>query len=131
MYQYYAYVRSVHDGDSLTVDVDLGMGVWKHSVALRLYGCNARELSDPGGPEARDAVAALLPVGTRVVVHSYKPDRDLPEDKYGGRYDASITLPDGDDLVTLLVAQQWVAPWDGKGAKPVPPWPRTVNMSAP
>lgn len=124
MYQYYGIVQNVHDGDSITVDLDLGMGVWMRSLALRLYGCNARELSQPGGPEAQANLSVLLPVGTQVVVHSYKADKDLPEDKYGGRYDANITLPDGDDLVTLLIAGQWVAPWDGKGTKPVPPWPR-------
>jgi endonuclease YncB( thermonuclease family) len=124
VYEYYAVVRSVHDGDTITCDVDLGLGTWSHGLVLRLYGCNARELTDPGGAEARDNLASLLPLGSRVVVRSYKTGRDLPHDKYSGRYDASITLPDGDDLVTLLIAGQWAAAWDGKGAKPVPPWPR-------
>lgn len=124
MYEYYAVLRNVHDGDSVTVDLDLGLDTWKHGVSLRLYGCNARELKDPGGVEARDNLAALLPVGLRVIVRSYKSGRDLTDDKYGGRYDGQIILPDGDDLVTLLIAGQWVAPWNGKGPKPLPPWPR-------
>jgi endonuclease YncB( thermonuclease family) len=128
VYEYTAVVRDVHDGDTITVDIDLGLGVWKHGASLRLYGCNARELKDPGGAEARDNLAALLPVGSRIIVRSYKPGRDLPEDKYGGRYDATVALPDGRDLVTLLIAGQWVSPWNGKGARPVPPWPRTAAV---
>jgi endonuclease YncB( thermonuclease family) len=129
MYEYSAIIRNVHDGDSITVDLDQGLGTWKHGLALRLYGCNAQELGQPGGGEARDNLAALLPVGTRVTVRSYKADRDLSQDKYGGRYDAAVTLPDGRDLVALLIAQQWVAAWDGKGSRPVPPWPRTISTA--
>jgi endonuclease YncB( thermonuclease family) len=126
MYTYYAIVRGVHDGDTVTVDLDQGLNEWRHKLSMRLYGCNARELSQPGGPEARDNLAALLPVGTQVVVHSHKVDRDLSPDKYGGRYDAEITLPDGRDLVTLLIEEEWAAAWDGTGTAPVPPWPRTA-----
>lgn len=126
MYEYNAIVRDVHDGDTITADIDLGLGIWKHGVALRLYGCNARELKDAGGAEARDNLAALLPVGSRVVLRSHKPGRDLPEDKYGGRYDASVTLLDGSDLVTRLLAGQWVSAWNGRGVRPVPPWPRDI-----
>lgn len=130
MYEYFAVVRGVHDGDSVTVDLDLGLDTWKHGLALRLYGCNARELKDPGGPEARDNLAALLPAGLRIVVRSYKSGRDLTDDKYGGRYDGRITLPDGRDLVALLIAEQWVAGWDGKGVRPLPPWPRNPGAVA-
>jgi endonuclease YncB( thermonuclease family) len=127
MYEYFATVREVHDGDTVKVDLDQGLDYWRHNVLMRLYGCNARELSQPGGKEARTNLAALLPVGAKVVVRSHKVGKDLDEDKYGGRYDATITLPDGRDLVSVLVEQQWVAEWDGKGARPLPPWPRTIS----
>ncbi|MER5754322.1 hypothetical protein [Streptomyces sp. NPDC002088] len=126
MYEYSAIVRDVHDGDTIKVDLDQGLDTWKHSVSMRLYGCNARELKDPGGKEARDNLAALLPVGTKVTIHSHKAGRDLEADKYGGRYDATIALPDGRDLVGLLIEQQWAAGWNGKGARPLPPWPREI-----
>jgi endonuclease YncB( thermonuclease family) len=127
MYEYFATVREVHDGDTVKVDLDQGLDYWRHNVLMRLYGCNARELSQPGGKEARTNLAALLPVGAKVVVRSHKVGKDLDEDKYGGRYDATITLPDGRDLVSVLVEQQWAAEWDGKGARPLPPWPRTIS----
>lgn len=137
-----AVVTAVHDGDTFDAtvilgaaihgnDVDYGFHVYKEHplggaarvvlhTAVRLLGCNAQELSLPGGHEARDALLALMPVGSMVRLHTASPD------KYGGRYDASVTLPGDRDLVTLLVAEQWAAPWSGSGPKPVPPWPRTI-----
>lgn len=121
-YTYAAMVTAVHDGDTITVSVDLGWHVILFGQDIRLLGCNARELAQPGGPEAGAHLAALLaqvaPAPTRVTIHTVKPD------KYGGRYDAAVTLPDGTDLVTQLIADGWAAAWDGKGTKPVPPWPR-------
>jgi endonuclease YncB( thermonuclease family) len=119
LYTYAALVAHVHDGDTVDLDADLGFDT-RHFGSFRLLGCNARELAQPGGPEARDHLAALLPPGVKVIAQSVKPD------KFGGRYDAAITLPDGTDLVTQLIADQWAAAWDGTGTKPVPPWPRVV-----
>jgi len=119
-YVYWAIVEHVHDGDTVTLDVDLGFDT-SRMTNFRLFGCNARELRDPGGPEAREHLAQLLPVGSRVKIASVRPD------KYGNRYDAAVTMPDGTDLVTQLVATQWAAAWDGTGVRPLPPWPRTVS----
>jgi endonuclease YncB( thermonuclease family) len=116
-----AYVVRVIDGDTVVLDVDLGYNTWRREESYRLAGCNARERTMPGGPEARAHLASLLAPGVQVSLTSVKPD------KFGGRYDAYITLPGGQDLTQLLIAQQWAAAWDGKGAKPVPPWPRTLG----
>lgn len=116
-----AHVVRVIDGDGVVLDVDLGYNLWVRGQSFRLAGCNAREHTMPGGREATLNLAALLPPGTAVTLTSVKPD------KFGGRYDAHITLPDGTDLVTKLVVDQWAAPWEGKGPKPVPPWPRTIS----
>jgi micrococcal nuclease len=121
-YRYAATVTAVHDGDTITADVDLGFGVWLRGQAFRLRGLNARELAEPGGIEARDNLAGLLlpPASPGVTLTSVKPD------KYGGRYDAWVTLPNGDDLATVLISVGWAAAWDGKGVKPVPAWPRVL-----
>lgn len=123
-----ATVRAVHDGDTLYGDLDQGLGVWNrgsspNGMGLRIAGVNARELTEPGGPEARDHLAALIPVGTVLDVES------LRWDKYAGRIDVNVTLPDGRDLATELVAGEWAAWWDGRGSRSLflPPWPRTVT----
>lgn len=118
LYTYRAVMARVVDGDTVIVDLDLGRGLWLRKAKHRLAGCNARESDDPGGPEARDNLAALLPVGSTVTLRSLKPY------KYGDEYMAEIVLPDGRELVPLLIAEHWAAPWDGRGERPLPPWPR-------
>ncbi len=131
-----AVVSDVIDGDTIKLavrlqksrgkDADLGFSVYRESgwlvlhYSFRLLGCNAAEHGTPGGDAATANLRTLLPVGTVVTVHS------VSNDKYS-RYDASVTLPSGEDLVTYLIAHQWAAPWNGQGPKPVPPWPRTVS----
>jgi endonuclease YncB( thermonuclease family) len=119
-YTYAAKVIAVHDGDTFTADVDLGFQVHVQT-AIRLLGCNAIELADPGGKEARDHLTTLL-IGQQVYLRTVKPD------KFGGRYDAQVTVTIagvGLDLVTTLIAQGWAAPYDGSGQKRVPQWPRS------
>lgn len=115
-YRYSATIDRVIDGDTLVASVDLGFHVWLRNQTLRVLGINARELTQPGGPEARDNLTAII--GPTVTLTSIKPD------KYGGRMLAFITLADGTDLSALLVATGWAATWDGTGPKPSPPWPR-------
>jgi endonuclease YncB( thermonuclease family) len=117
-YTYAGKVLSVHDGDTCTVVVDLGFSV-QYVTAVRLLGCNAIELAEPGGKEARDNLAGLV-LDQAVYLHTVKPD------KFGGRYDAQVTLPGDSDLATLLIAEGWAAAWDGKGPKPIPAWPRVA-----
>jgi endonuclease YncB( thermonuclease family) len=48
--------------------------------------------------------------------------RSVGADKYG-RWLGVITLSDGRDVATQMIRDGYAAPWDGKGAQPVPPWP--------
>jgi endonuclease YncB( thermonuclease family) len=126
-FRWIAHINEVHDGDTLYGYCDQGAGIWNYGLAkagmgLRLYGCNAIELEDPGGHEARDYLASLIPVGSVIPIDT------MAWDKWQGRVDVSITLPKIGDLVTHLISQQWAAgPYYGTGPKPVPPWPRTVG----
>jgi endonuclease YncB( thermonuclease family) len=49
--QYPVFVLGNHDGDTLTVDVDLGLHVTIHQTPLRLFGVNCPEMSS-GAPGA-------------------------------------------------------------------------------
>ena len=44
MYEYRAYVRKIYDGDTITVDIDLGFGVVLHNQKIRLLRINTPEL---------------------------------------------------------------------------------------
>jgi endonuclease YncB( thermonuclease family) len=121
---YNATVIDVHDGDTFSVTVDRGFydfyGSPAHPIPVRILGINAIELDQPGGIEARDNLAGLLPVGSPVVLTTAKPD------KYAPRWDAAVETPTIPDLGSYLITQQWAAPYSGSGTKAVPPWPRTV-----
>jgi endonuclease YncB( thermonuclease family) len=116
-----ATVIRVIDGDSFVVNVDLQWNdLWAHNQEIRLAGCNAREHAEAGGPEATSNLRQILTPGIQVTLDHVQPD------KYGGRSDARVALPDGRDLTELLIATGWAAVWNGRGLKPVPAWPRVV-----
>lgn len=102
---YPAKVISEHDGDTITLDIDLGFGIHIVSgLACRIYGINAPELSTPAGKAALEFVKATLKIGDQVLVTSHGWD------KYGGRFDGSVTLPDGRDFALVLLAANQAAP---------------------
>lgn len=121
IFQYAAIITRVIDGDTFVADIDLGFHCWIHNQTFRVLGCNAREHTDPGGREAASNLTTMLPAGSKVTLTS------VANDKYGGRYDARITLGDGSDLTQRLVQDGWAAAWSGAGTKPTPPWPRTAS----
>lgn len=53
MWQYRAAVVEVHDGDTLTLEIDQGFG-GRQQESIRLAGVQAPELLDPGGVAARN-----------------------------------------------------------------------------
>jgi endonuclease YncB( thermonuclease family) len=47
--------------------------------------------------------------------------------KFGDEWMAEVTLADGTNLSDWLIERQWGVFWNGNGAQPIPPWPRTVT----
>jgi endonuclease YncB( thermonuclease family) len=116
-----AEVTEVHDGDTFTVDISWGRRRFDHKIPIRLLGVNAAELGTPGGDAAAANLAELLPPGTPVLLV------DPIDDKYAPRLDAEVIYTSAGglrDLAADLVAGFWAAPWNGKGPKLVPMWPR-------
>lgn len=111
-------VTGIHDGDTVHVGVVDPLLSIPVVLAVRILGVNARELSEPGGIEARAALTAELPVGTVVTL------RGVRSDKYAGRIVSAVITAAGVDVGGWLVANGWAAPWNGTGPKPVPDWPR-------
>lgn len=95
---YAGVVDQVHDGDTVDIRLDLGFDLTVYA-RVRVYGINAPELSNPDGSgvAARDYARTLLPAGAsvRVVSHGW--------DKFGGRIDGDIQLPDLRDFSTLML----------------------------
>ena len=61
LYEYKATITDVHDGDTVTADVDLGFHTWIHEEKFRLLGIDAPEVTGAtkaAGIVARDACAA-------------------------------------------------------------------------
>jgi micrococcal nuclease len=88
MYEYRAKVENVYDGDTITVSVVLGFGVYK-TEKLRLSGINAPELRGderPYGLVSRDKLRELIQ-GQEIIIKTFKDKKG----KYG-RYIADIYL---------------------------------------
>jgi endonuclease YncB( thermonuclease family) len=116
-----AWVEEWHDADTGLFRVDRGDRDYS-SWSVRLLGVACRELSDPGGPEARNWLTGLLPHGSPAVLATVKPD------KYGGRKLAKVfyePLPGVTlDLAETIISEGYGVPWNGRGQQPKPPWPR-------
>lgn len=109
---YPARVVEVYDGDTTVFDLDLGFGVrlpgvtWsgKRQWACRVFGINAPELNTDAGKAARDYAQTVLVVGDICAVTSHGWDA------YSGRFDGEITLPNGDDFATRMIAAGHAVP---------------------
>lgn len=103
---YPGVVRDWHDGDTCHVDIDLGFFESLRAydinggprVSCRIFGINAPELSTAAGKTALAYAQQICPPGTKVTVTSHGLD------KYGGRFDGSLTLPDGQDFASLMLS---------------------------
>ncbi len=111
-----AVVDYVLDGDTVAAQVNLASDV-DVTVRVRLRNVDTPELSGECDDEinmanrARDRVRALLPQGTVVELESIK------DDKYLGRIDANVILPDGRDVGDVLVRENLARPYNGEKRK--------------
>lgn len=76
-YTYEATIDRWVDGDTVWMTVDLGLRVIS-STDFRLFGINTPERGQDGYHEAKDRANVLAPVGTKVMIKTYKNP-----DKYG------------------------------------------------
>ncbi len=91
LYHYRAKVIGVYDGDTMTVDIDLGLHIWARDEKVRLARINAPELrgaEKEKGLAARDFLISKV-MDKHIIIETIK-DR---EEKYG-RYLAEIWLKD-------------------------------------
>ena len=81
LFYYQGIVKSIYDGDTMTVDIDLGLGCWVHNEKLRLLRINAPEVkgeSRTEGLASRNFLRTLL-TKKEIVIETYLDDKE----KYG------------------------------------------------
>lgn len=129
-------VIDVDDGDTVQVLADRGGGDW-WLIEVRLADGNARELGEPGGLAARGHLRALLAPITPSTVAALFSTRSvrgtlqvLGPDKYGGRQLGRLVVPGVGFVMEKMIADGYAARWDGRGAKPVPPWPNPADLAS-
>ena len=99
-YWYKAKYVKAYDGDTVTLDIDLGFFTWIKDQTFRLYGIDTPELRGDErvkGLEARDYVRSRLEKATAIYVKTYKDTKG----KYG-RWLADIYI-DGENLNHTLI----------------------------
>ena len=98
-YIYRAVALSVYDGDTMTLDIDVGFGVWLHKQKVRLWGIDTPEMRGEERPEgiiARDFVRGIVPAGKPLLIQTRR-------DKTGkyGRWLAEGLVEVGDVMISL------------------------------
>ncbi|MDI6802678.1 MAG: thermonuclease family protein [Bacteroidota bacterium] len=89
LYHYNAVVTGVYDGDTCTVDIDLGMNTWLRGEKIRLYRINSPEIvgkTKSDGIISRDYLIKLV-LDKAIIIQTIK-DR---KEKYG-RYLGEIWI---------------------------------------
>lgn len=79
LYHYRALVVRVIDGDTIVVDMDLGLRIWARNQHIRFYQVNAPEGRTPEGKQARAWLTEQLPAGTEILLRTIRDEAE----KYG------------------------------------------------
>jgi len=90
VHEYQADLIRVVDGDTMHLDLDLGLDIRTH-IVVRVYGVNAPELKTPEGKSALAWSTDWFAAHSGPYTVSTIKDR---REKYG-RYLATLTAPDG------------------------------------
>jgi micrococcal nuclease len=105
---YDAYVVSVYDGDTITVDFDLGFDLFLKNQKIRLYGIDAPELKGAeklSGLTSRDWLREKV-LNKNIVIKTHKDTKE----KYG-RWLGEIYIDDlyiNEQLITEGLAIKYI-----------------------
>lgn len=90
-------VSKVLDADTIRGEADLGWGIWKRSLDVRVNTLWAPENRTPEGKAATAWAKGMLPVGTVLTLHSMWVETFA-------RVVGSLYLADGSNWTDLVVA---------------------------
>ena len=119
MYQYKAFVKSVYDGDSITVIIELGFKATLEQN-IRILGIDCPEIrtldvkEKEAGLMVRDYLRKMIE-GKEVTVLTRKPD------KFGGRYLADV-YSGGVNVAKHLINNKFAREYHGTKKIPFSEW---------
>jgi micrococcal nuclease len=98
LYYYAAHVTSVYDGDTITVDIDLGLGMWRRGQTIRLWKVNTPEVRGPEHEEGRRVrtFVANLVLNKTILVRTILDKRGQDHTEKFGRLLGEILVEDTD-----------------------------------
>ena len=108
MFEYRAIVTKVYDGDTITVDIDLGFGIWVKKQKLRLYGIDTPEVRGKereAGLRSRDALREKI-LGKEIKIKTQKDKKG----KYG-RWLATIYGDSDESINEWLLNENYAKPY--------------------
>lgn len=112
-----ATVDYIFDGDTFAAYVNLEDDI-RISVRVRIRNVDTPEIHGECDYEinaalrAKERLAELIPVGTVVELDKIK------DDKYLGRIDAYVIMPDGRDVGKILIKEKLGRPYSGGRRQP-------------
>lgn len=134
LYHYVARVVDVYDGDTITVDVDLGLGLWRRDQTIRLWKINTPEVRGEEkveGKAARDLLAELI-LGKVVMLRTILDRRGRDKTGKFGRLLGEVILPQPGkrelNVNQHLINKGHAIPLDESGARIKP---QSMAQSAP
>jgi hypothetical protein len=102
---YYCEVVKVHDGDTYTLNCNLGNDIFLKSLQIRLYGVDTPELITLEGQQIKDCIQLeILPIGTIVYASFIKTKNGQAKKEKFGRFLCNVKrCNDNLDLTDYLV----------------------------
>ena len=109
LYHYKAIVTRVYDGDTITVDIDLGFFTWIKGQTIRLTGIDAPEIRGDERPDGLISANALRVriLDKEVILATQKDSKG----KYG-RWLATVYLG-GENINQWLLDEGYAKPYIG------------------
>jgi micrococcal nuclease len=113
LYVYKARVVSVYDGDTCTIDIDLGLNTWIHNEKVRLHRIDTPEIRGAEREKGLKSAEYLrqLILGRDILLQTIKDKKE----KYG-RYLGEIWVQDSNgeyfNVNDTMLAQGYAVPYD-------------------
>jgi micrococcal nuclease len=97
-YHYSAKVKEVHDGDTITCDIDLGFGITLNDQKFRFFGINAPELH---GESEEAGKASQVYVSERILDKNIVIETIMDKKEKFGRWLGKVNYKVDDKWVNL------------------------------